>query len=131
MISSISAESSWHQIILNTHTRTMDYTVYKIIHYVGIFMLMFSLGSLFTKYNKCAVIGHGIGLLLILVAGFGMVAKLDIGFRGFIIVKLVLWLFFGAAVVLAKREVIKGSTAWIVCIGLGAVAAYLAIYKPF
>ncbi len=117
----------------------MDYTVYKLIHYVGIFMLMLSLGSLFTKYNKCAVIGHGISLLLILVAGFGMQARMkesyeanfDTTFPIFMIVKLVLWLCFGGAVVLAKREVIKGSTAWLLCIGLGAVAAYLGIHKPF
>ena len=117
----------------------MDYTVYKIIHYVGIFMLMFSLGSLFTKYNKFAVIGHGISLLLILVAGFGMQAKqkdiykatLETAFPTFIIVKVVIWLLFGAAVVLAKREVIKGPAAWIICISLGAVAAYLGLHKPF
>lgn len=114
----------------------MDFTVYKFIHYLGIFILMFSLGSLFTKYNKCAVIGHGVSLLLIILGGFGMQARhkgiyegiYQSSFPTFMIIKLVIWLMFGASVVLAKRQVIKGSTAWLVIIGLGATAAYLGIH---
>ena len=109
----------------------MDPLIYKLIHYVGIFTLMLSLGSIFTKYNKCAVIGHGVGLLLILLGGFGMQAKMSLGFPNWLIVKLVIWLIFGAAIVLAKRDILKGSTAWIVMIGLASVAAYLGLMKPF
>lgn len=117
----------------------MDYTVYKLIHYVGIFTLMLSLGSIFTKYNKCAVIGHGVALLLIILGGFGMqarmkdayVAQFETGFPNWMIVKLIIWIIFGAAIVLAKRDILKGSTAWIVMIGLASTAAYLGLMKPF
>jgi hypothetical protein len=117
----------------------MDYSVYKIIHYIGIFTLMFSLGSIFTKYDKRAVMGHGIALFLILLGGFGMQAKMkdayvaqfDTGFPNWMIVKLVIWLIFGAAVALAKRGVLKGATAWIVMIALAVCAAYLGLMKPF
>ena len=117
----------------------MDYTVYKLIHYVGIFTLMFSLGSLFTKYNKGAVMGHGIALFLILLGGFGMQAKMkaayvaqfETGFPHWMIVKLVIWVAFGAAIVLAKRGLLKGVAAWIVMIGLAFAAAYLGLMKPF
>ncbi|MGJ8655171.1 MAG: hypothetical protein ACSHX6_01870 [Akkermansiaceae bacterium] len=109
----------------------MDYSVYKIIHYVGIFTLMFSLGSLFTQYNKRAVMGHGIALLLIILGGFGMQAKLKLGFPNWMIVKMVIWVIFGAAIVLAKRNVLKGAAAWVVMIGLAVVAAYLGFMKPF
>lgn len=113
----------------------MDYTVYKLIHYVGIFLLMVSLGSLFTKYNKSAVIGHGVALLLILVAGFGMQARhkdkyvsmFETGFPTWMILKLVIWLLFGAMIVLAKRGVLKGPAAWGVIIALGATSAYFAM----
>jgi len=44
------------------------------------------------------------------------------------IVKLVIWLLFGASVVLAKREIIKGSLAWVIIIGLGITAAYLGLH---
>jgi hypothetical protein len=117
----------------------MDYTVYKLIHYVGIFTLMFSLGSLFTKYNKAAVMGHGIALFLILLGGFGMQAKMkaayvaqfDSGFPNWMIAKFAIWLIFGAAIVLAKRDILKGATAWLVMIGLAFAAAYLGFMKPF
>lgn len=114
----------------------MDYTVYKLIHYVGIFLLMLSLGSLFTKYNKCAVIGHGIALLLILVAGFGMqarhkdkyVALFENGFPSWMIYKLVIWFLFGAMIVLVKRGMLKGQAAWGVTLILGFAAAYFALH---
>ena len=113
----------------------MDYTVYKLIHYVGIFLLMLSLGSLFTKYNKCAVIGHGVALLMILVAGFGMHAKhkdkyvsmFETGFPTWMIFKLVIWVLFGAMIVLIKRGVLKGQAAWGVALLLGVTAAYFAL----
>lgn len=75
--------------------------------------------------------GHGIALFLVLLGGFGMQAKLGLGFPGWMIAKLVIWLVFGAAIVLAKRGVITGKVAWICMIGLAIVAAYLGIFKPF
>ena len=109
----------------------MDPYTYKIIHYVGIFLLMFSLGSLFTKYNKGAVIGHGVALLLIVLGGFGMQAKMQLGMPNWFIVKMVILLIFGAAVVLAKRKVLQGPIVYVMMVGLAAVAAYLGLYKPF
>ena len=107
----------------------MDYTTYKLIHLIGVITLFFSLGSLFTKYNKGAVIGHGIALLILLVAGFGMQAKGGIeGFPLWLIIKIVLWLAFGGAIVLAKRKVITGKVAWISMIALGGVSAYLGLF---
>lgn len=106
----------------------MDYTTYKLIHLIGVITLFFSLGSLFTKYNKGAVMGHGIALLLLLVAGFGMEAKGDIGWPAWMIVKIVIWVIFGAAIVLAKRKIITGKVAWISMIALGGAAAYLGIF---
>ncbi len=106
----------------------MDYQTYKLIHLIGIFTLFFSLGSLFTKYNKGAVMGHGIALLILLVAGFGMEAKGDIGWPLWMIAKIVIWVAFGAAIVLAKRKVIEGKIAWISMIALGTLAAYLGLF---
>ncbi|MFT5633772.1 MAG: hypothetical protein ACI9SQ_001495 [Rubritalea sp.] len=107
-------------------------SIYKLIHYVGIFTLMLSLGSIFTKYNKCAVIGHGVGLLLIIIGGLGLQTKMGIDLlSGWLVAKIVIWLIFGASIALAKRGILKGSTAWIAAIGLGSVAAYLGLMKPF
>lgn len=116
----------------------MDYTVYKLLHMIGIFSLFLALGGMIsyskgTSPNK-ALIGafHGIGLVLILVSGFGLKAKLFIdGFPTWIIAKLVLWLVFGGIVVIAKKGILKGAALWSVMLLLAAAAAYLGIMKPF
>ena len=109
----------------------MDPAHYKLLHLVGVFLLFISLGSLFTKYTKAAVIGHGIALVLLLVAGMGMTAKLGYGFPGWVIAKMVIWCIFGAAIVLAKKKILQGPAAWAVMIALGTLAGYIALFKPF
>ncbi|MDB4054835.1 hypothetical protein N9496_02455 [Akkermansiaceae bacterium] len=118
----------------------MDQETYKLIHFAGIFTLFFAFGSLFKgdKTTKGAVISHGIGLLLILLGGFGMQAKMKYGYQanygsGFptwLIIKIVIWLALGGGIVLAKRKIIKGLAAWIIIIALGMASAYLALKKP-
>ena len=118
----------------------MNYEIYRLIHFIGIFTLMFAFGSLFTgeKSTKAAAIGHGVGLLLILLGGFGMQAKMkDVytavygsSFPTWLILKVVIWVIFGGSMVLAKRRVVKGAAAWILIIALGAASAYLAFHKP-
>ena len=124
------------------------YEVYRLIHFTGIFVLLFAFGSLFTgeKTTKAAAVGHGIGLLLILLGGFGMHSsplgggefKLKDTYRimygttfpTWLILKLVIWLLLGAAMVLAKRRVIKGAIAWVLIIGLALGSYWLAVNKP-
>ncbi len=100
-------------------------SIYKLIHYVGIFTLMLSLGSIFTKYNKCAVIGHGVGLLLIIIGGLGLQTKMGIDLlSGWLVAKIVIWLIFGASIALAKRGILKGFTALLPSIFRGFLSAY-------
>lgn len=118
----------------------MSYEIYRLIHFVGLFTLFFAFGSLFTgdKTTKAAAMGHGIGLFLILLGGFGMQAKMKVAYFAvyganwptWLIIKIVIWLALGACMVLAKRRVIKGLPAWILIIGLGFASAYLAMNKP-
>ena len=118
----------------------MSYEFYRILHFVGIFMLFYSLGALFLadKKIKGAVIGHGVGLLIILVAGFGMQAKMrevydaayGTTFPTWMILKLVIWLLFGAMIVVAKRKLLPCFVAWILVIGLGATSAWIGFNKP-
>ena len=118
----------------------MNYETYRIIHFIGLFTLMFAFGSLFTgeKSTKAAAIGHGIGLVLILFGGFGMMGVLSTGYKSsygtamptWLILKIVIWLMFGGCMVLAKRRLIKGAAAWILIIALGSASAYLALKKP-
>lgn len=120
----------------------MDYQIYKIIHLVGIAFTVGGLGALAghalmggTKghgIRKLAVIGHGVGLLLALLGGFGMLARLSIHWPWphWVLAKVGVWVLFGALSVVAGR---KGGAkaAFLLLPLLMGLAAWLAIYKPF
>lgn len=75
---------------------------------------------------------HGLALLVALVSGFGALARLGLGFDNlWIWGKLMLWLAFGVLVTLPYRyPALARPFLWILPL-LGALAAYLALYKPF
>lgn len=107
----------------------MDILTYKLLHIVGIIVLFVSLGAMLGagKSIKAAVAGHGIGLVLILVSGFGMAAKAGYGFPAWMIGKLAIWLALGAVIVLIKRKVLPVAGTAAVVIALGTVAAWIVL----
>lgn len=120
----------------------MPYEFYKVLHYFGLFLTlsgMIGLISIFwsgaqpqNKLRKVLIISHGLGLLLILVSGFGLAARLGYvsGLPVWIYYKLTVWLAIGAAIALIKR-LNKYSTVWfIVTLGLFTAAALIAVNKP-
>ena len=120
----------------------MDPGIYKIIHFIGLFVLFLGIGSLIaTDPRKPASLRrpamvHGIGLFLILVSGFGLVAKLNTGFPIWMIVKILILLLFGAMIVVIKRRLIPTPAIYILAIVLGGIAAYLGfsnsvLLQPF
>jgi hypothetical protein len=81
--------------------------------------------------RKLVAAVHGVGLLLILVAGFGMLAKkFGGGLPGWVHPKLLIWLLLGAAPVLIARKPGSARLMWILLPLLGAVAAYLGVNHP-
>ena len=84
--------------------------------------------------RKLAFITHGLGLLLILVSGFGMLARMGLvgGLPPWIHAKLTIWVLAGVAIAVAKRKSEK-LAVWIYAatVLLGFTAAYIAIFKPF
>src|SRR5919106_2928913 len=117
---------------------------YKNLHLIGVFMLFVALGGLMlhqinaaTRENiwrKPVAITHGLGLLLVLVGGFGMLARLEIfswPWPGWVIAKIVIWIIFGALIAVVGRASSLAKPLWWITIILGAVAAYLALNKPF
>ena len=119
------------------------YPVYKLIHLIGILMTFVALGSVMAhvlnggtketnQWRKAAGITHGIGLVLVLVGGFGMLARLGLSpAAGWVIAKLVIWLVLGGITSVIYKMGTRGQLLWYVVILLGALAAYLAISKPF
>jgi len=111
----------------------MDIPTYQLLHVVGVIVLFVSLGAMLGagKSLKGAAVGHGIGLVLILVSGFGMAARLEIGFPGWMIGKLAIWLALGAVMVLIKRKALPVAAIAAIVIGLGTVAAWIVLKGRF
>ena len=118
----------------------MPYEIYKLLHVVGLLLLFLGMGGqLFGAHSerglvpKGPAILHGVGLLVMLVAGFGMMARLGIAWPwpSWLIAKLGVWLSIGVLPVLVRRQILPLGQAWLVAAGLGGLAAWLAISKPF
>lgn len=119
----------------------MSLLTYKVLHILGMMLVFSSLGGLIFhslagggakhRGHKLAGASHGIGLVLILVSGFGMLAKLQAGFPLWVIAKVVIWLLFGGVIALIRRMPGQATTLWLALPLLGAAAAYLALFKPF
>lgn len=119
----------------------MPYEFYKILHLLGIFMLFISIGGVIIRgklndtsaaTRKYIGIMNGVGLLVILVAGFGIMARLGISLTdGWVLSKLAIWLIFGGLLAVANRKPQLIGVLTITTLVLGVMAAYLAILKPF
>jgi uncharacterized membrane protein SirB2 len=119
----------------------MSYEIYKILHLLGLTLVVLSLGGIIVHtinggskatnaFRKGAVITHGVGLLLLLVAGFGMLARLGIhSFPGWVVGKVIIWLALGAFVAFAYKQNLARKL-WFAVPVLVVIAATLAITKP-
>jgi hypothetical protein len=120
----------------------VPYPFYKVLHLLGIFMVVITLGGMilhvvnggtrdYAMRKRVALI-HGVGLLIALVGGFGLLARLGLvnGMPAWAMAKLGIWFVLGAlpALVYRKREWAHffGPTT----IVFAVAAAWLAIYKP-
>ena len=110
----------------------MDPIFLKIVHLVGVFALFTSLGAILlgAAGKKGASMMHGIALLLIAAMGFAMLHKPPMD-QYWWMLKLVMWLFLGAAPVLAKRKLLPAALVMILCLAAAALAAWLGLCKPF
>lgn len=113
----------------------MSYETYKILHLIGLVVLFISLGALAfvpLEKRKPLMILHGIASIVMLVAGFGLLARLgmarDMG--TWVYIKIVIWLILGATPVILKKKPALAMPVLLMSIGLGTLAAYLAIMKP-
>ena len=121
----------------------MSYNFYKLLHLLGGAMVFVSLGGVAvhalgggTKESnparKAVAVLHGLGLVFILVGGFGMLARLGLSVSaGWIWTKVVIWLVLGGASILPYRSEQLARTILMLLPVIGLLAGYLAIYKPF
>lgn len=124
----------------------LPYTFYKVTHIVGIVLVMSALGGIAvhalnggtrqTNVARRLVASlHGVGALLILIGGFGMLARLGFShgtaFPGWLLVKILVWGTLAVALVLPYRVKGLARPLYLALPVLGGVAAYMAVYKPF
>lgn len=121
----------------------MSYEFYKVLHVLGAFTILMSLGGIALHTanggtrsygnRKWIAMIHGIGLLISLVAGFGLLARLGLmkGLPGWVLVKLIVWLALGAAPVLFYKKSALSKTLFFAVLALGLIAVFMAVYKPF
>lgn len=124
----------------------ISYGVYRLIHFLGVFLLLTALGGAAMRAMLSAGVAsseadrksvrrlvaatHGSAMLLILIGGFGMLARLDVGFPGWIVAKLLVWMALGAMLGLAGRLAGRARMLWFAIPVLAFIAGWLAYTKP-
>lgn len=120
----------------------MSLKIYILLHLVGVIFLFLSIGALVVRAMEGGPRGisdtarglsgmtHGIALLVILVSGFGMLAKYPLNFEPWVWGKLLIWLVLGSAVAFVRKMPRKAKLWWWLLPILGVLAAYLCVYKP-
>ena len=117
--------------------------IYKILHLMGMALLLTSLAGVASHAaaggdkasnpaGRSLAIAHGLGLLLVRVGGFGMLARLGLSIgAGWVWVKILIWLFFCAATVLPYRSQAVARSLPVVLPLIIGLAALVALFKPF
>lgn len=123
----------------------MSYAFYNVLHLLGIFLVLLSLGGIATHVlnggtrdfaaRKWIASVHGLGLLIIFVAGFGLMARLGMVGQGmwpaWVFIKLTVWVILGAMPVLIYRVPRLAALWGLLTFVLAGLSAWTAIYKPF
>lgn len=125
----------------------IPYAAYKIVHYLGIFVTVVALGAALSRaalpgahpegrdpWARRLVAAHGIGLFLILLGGFGMLARLGVteglALPGWIWAKLGIWVVLGGILAARKRPT-RAPAALVLVPVLAFLAGVVALTKPF
>jgi hypothetical protein len=118
-----------------------SYQFYKFFHIAGLTLLVSGLFLVLSHFfqnpspekslRKMGFLFHGLGLMLILVSGFGMAARLGLvsGLPEWVYVKIAIWILAGALVALIKRKAEKIRLIVSLILGLVFAAGYVAIFK--
>lgn len=121
----------------------MSLTVYKLLHLFGVFVVIVSITTLAIhaalggKKEENRLRGlfmglHGLGAVIILISGFGMLARLGIAssFPFWIVLKVILWVLIGGLLAVPYRKPALALPIALALPFLALLAAYIGLYKP-
>lgn len=120
----------------------MSYQFYLLLHLLGIGALFFVLGGLFlhavnggTKetnaMRKPSAIMHGVALFLILLSGFGMLARIGASTSElWVALKVAIWVAMGAAIMVPLRAQQLARPLWFAVPLVLMLAGWIAHTKP-
>ncbi len=116
----------------------MPANFYSLLHLTGILMVFIGNGSLIglaiskvdnPEVKKLGAITSGIGLALLLVAGFGLIAKLGYSYTStWIVVKMIIWLLLGSLVAFINRKPEWAKLLWWITLLLGLIAVLMVYF---
>lgn len=121
----------------------IPYEVYKVLHIVGVLLTFAVLGGLAlvvanggtkstSPVRRLIAAAHGTGVFIILLGGFGALARLGMngGLPLWIWIKLACWIAIAALVALPwRRPELARPVFWLLPV-IGAIAVWAAVYKP-
>jgi hypothetical protein len=120
----------------------MPYQFYLVTHLVGIFLMLLALGGATLhmanggtrEFGARKFIGmlHGIGLLIALIGGFGLLARLRIfsPMPPWVLMKIGIWVILGVMPVLIYRQARAAKALLFGVLVLAGLSAWFAVYKP-
>jgi hypothetical protein len=117
----------------------MSVEVYKVIHLIGLALIMFGLGGLTfhalgggeKKHDgrRGMMMTHGFGLLLALVGGFGLHARMKLQWEPWLFIKVGVWLSLGLATLLLYRSKALNKATGFIIVALVGVAVAAVQFK--
>ena len=123
----------------------ISYELYKVAHLVGVIVLFSVLGGAMVHAinggtastnaaRRLITVLHGTGLIMVIIAGFGLLARLDLmngGLPLWVVGKLIIWLVAGLLLTVPRRHPALARPILLAGLPfLAAAAAWLAVYKP-
>jgi hypothetical protein len=112
----------------------MNPLIYSVVHVLAGFVLVAFTFQAFIapepRFRRQLMMFTGIASLLMVVAGFGLQAKLHTGFPLWLIIKIGCWLCLSALAGLAFKRPLFARLYSMLALGLIAIAVYCVYFKP-
>ena len=112
----------------------MSLNTYLVLHLSSIIVLLgytFYAFAAPSETRKRVMMITGVATLLVLVSGFGMLHRLQLGFPGWAIVKLVCWLGLSAMGGFAYRRRAQADLFMLITFALAITAVAMVYVRPF